>query len=472
MDIKPAELFPGSYRTYSKEIHGSVYPVGTTPSDIISNKVQPIDRIAETVEIELREPKGEILFQDGNLSLIAPKFTDLPVDGAYHLQVVDGTAETEKLGQVPILSQRSDARSLVRSEALAVLTEKTMFENDETGAVWMNNNWHTRPPVLPLQAPHEAQYSSQVVDIHAWKLTDPRNVFKPPSIHGMEGVLTDLTSTAESVTDVDIAKYKSDPMSRLNDENIPNMRKPQDFEDWRSHPWGLRDLSGRNQYKREELEFLKSIYGSDDFAQQWKNFKDIEIFRDENPPNGNFSETKDEVLWRYDGFRLVTQKTPLMDAREGIYLQLQVDPKMNVPWQNPTKTLEGYAIAIGLSRLLRDSTGAGEIGDVYIDINNNWGNPMLDKQVAMAKGVKGLNEGETIDHVKESFLHDASMKWHIQLEKIDAQWDIIPAPGLTGQHKDLSSGIISRIKEVIGDGENGVLKNWLYTNCRGKIFAG
>lgn len=470
MDSEPPErLFADSYRVYSRPIRGLVYPADTSPQDIILNKVQPIDQIAETVEIELRKPTGEILFRDGSLILIAPKFTDLPVDGAYHLQVVDSSFATEKLGQVPIMSEKASPKALLQSQTLAILAEQMMFTNDRTGVVWMNNNWHTRPPTLSIQAPYDEQYATQVVDLHGWKLTDPRNVFKPPSIHRMEGSSKQLDGEQASADGVD---YKSDPLSKIGDSSIPNMRKPEDFDGWRDHPWGLRDLSGRNKYKDEEIDLLKSIYQSKDFAQRWENVRGIELFKDENPPDGKFAPTNDEILWHYDGFRLVTQKTPLLDAKEGIYLQLQIDPKMNVPWQNVTKSLEGYAIGVGLSRLLRDSTGAGEIGDIYIDINNNWGNPMLDRQAAMAEnGVGGLREGETLAQVKDSFLHDASMKLHIQLEKFDAQWDIIPAPGLTGQHEDLSDSMIVRIKQLLGKGEDGVLKTWLYTNCRGKIFT-
>lgn len=401
---------------------------------------------------------------------------------------------------------------LLKSQALAILVEEFLYKSEKHDAVWMNNNWHTTVPALPLDAPIDAQYAYNVVDVHAWRNgANPKNVFRPPLIRGMEGIAdweegAEVTGDIKDVSPAEIDQNKHDPMTRV--ENVPILGKVVDQHPWRDQPTGLRDKSGRNKYTVAEVDSLRFLLQTEEFNRRWKAVKDVSLFETDKsdekyPPEKGDG---DAILWSYDGFRLITQKTPMLDSREGIYLQLQLSPKIGVPWDDGVKTLEGYAIVSGIIRFLKNSTSIGKIGDAYIDINNNWVKPLKDRQQAMAERVREINElvrenklspeegrneeekvkvvsdGRDINQAKTEFEEASSLKFHIQLEKEGATWDIIPAPGLTGHdtgnHQDIPEKVIAQIKQSLATGFKdgpyefeGSLKDWLFQFCRGKIFT-
>lgn len=421
---------------------------------------------------EYRKPEGKVLFQEGDIRIQAPKYTDFPTESGSHLQIVDQTITTDSLGETPLLSTKADPKAILRVSALGIAAEEMLV--GQTSNVWANFNLHSRPPITSKE-PIEAQYNPLTLDIHGRDIKDPRNWTRPPAIHGAWGVKAEVSSeeemqrTRESqdkkgsiipATAEEVEEHKSDPMKRVWGA-IPDPSNPQAFEDWRKHPTGMYDWeAGRREYNDAELNQLETIFNSQEFKAKIAEVKNAELFIEENPEKQSFDPLPDSdiVLWEFGGYQLVTQKTPLVDQAEGIHMVLKLRPESHNPWNNPKQTLEALAIGIGVSRLLRDTKALGEIGDVYLDFNANW-----------SMTGKGNLQDLPLDEIKRAIQKDTRTHLHIQLEKMEALWEIPPAPGTFTEHRLQSQEAIEEIIKVLNQDQNG-LKDWIFKNCRGRIF--
>lgn len=427
-------------------------------------------KVIEPYDVLLRECPGTLLSQVDNVLVLTPEITDFPVRAGDQIQVVDPTFKTKDIGESPILSEKAHPRELLKTIAVSIAVENQLF-NSQRDNVWCNLNIHSRPPISD-DAPDPAQYNPFVVDIHGRSIHDT-NWVRPPAIHGNWGVRSELAYESQAkidresiddsgnlipATSEEINLHKHDPMSRVGKE---------DFANWQNHPTGMYDWQGVRKYSMQDIEKLKQLFAQE-FDITIEKYKDIELFTEENPPDQDFGQSDIAPLWQFGGYQLVTEKVPLVDPKDGIHMVLKILPKPHAPWDNPKATLEALAIGIGVSRLLKDTKDImgndimGEIGDVYFDVNSNWGKPMMER--------KAGEQIETNDELKDIFYKDAGMHLHIQLEKMDARWEIPPAKGTFNNHQVQPPDVINEIRNILGDGKTGKLHKWLFDNCRGKIF--
>lgn len=417
---------------------------------------------------ELREPTGEVLAKEETIEVIAPKFTNFPVKSGFQIQVAEKGLETSHLGETPLLSEKADPKAILQVASLGILAEKAIVE--KTGNVWANFNFHSRPP-LKREEPIEAQYNSLTLDIHGRDINDQLNWTRPPVIHGSWGVRETslkeesqlLKETVDKKGDIEmpsteeIEKNKSDPATRVL---TANPTSSSDFEEWKDHSTGMYDWEGRREYEEDELKTLREIFSSPDFIKQVEGSKNIELFTEENPKPQVFEPNdSDMVLWEFGGYQLITQKVPLVDSQEGIHMVLKLRPEPHTPWENQRQALEAIAISIGVSRLLKNTQGLGEIGDVYLDMNANW---------SMTRKSK-LKETMSMEDVKAEIQKDTRAHLHIQLEKMTASWELPPAPGTFKENAPQSQETIEEIRSILNKDQVG-LKDWLFKNCKGKIF--
>ncbi len=442
-----------------------------TPYISVETNLKTSEQKTYNTFIELREPQGTQLFNKNGLEILAPSLTDFPVDSGKQLQIADRSITTAEIQETPLLSEKVDPKALLRVVAFGIKAEEMLVKM--TDNVWANLNFHSRAPISD-EAPHPAQYNSLTLDIHGRDARDFKNWTRPPAMHGIwnSGKIEDEDKAWEIVKDSfddkgeiipatkeEIQTYKQDPMKRVFTGLHPS--DPAEFTDWRSHPTGFYDWHGRRKYTTDEIDQLFKIYQGREFADMINKIQNISLFADENPQEAFFEENETDIeLWRFGGYQLVTQRTPLVDNKEGIHMVLKIRPEPHTPWDNVQQTLEAFAIGIGVARILKNTKGLGEIGDVYLDMNANW---------SMTKKGPFADEQLPLEELKFEIQRDTRAHLHIQLEKMQAQWEIPPAPGTFKNHQPPPLQTIEEIKKQLNDTEHG-LKKWILLNCRGRIF--
>ena len=69
----------------------------------------------------------------------------------------------------------------------------------------------------------------------------------------------------------------------------------------------------------------------------------------------------------------------------------------------------------------------------------------------------------TLPEIKEAIQKDTRAHLHVQLEKMDATWEIPPAPGTFTGNEVQPSVAINKMRAVLNDKEKGLLK-WISDN--------
>lgn len=419
-------------------------------------------------QIDLREPRGEVFLRNGSKELIAPASTDFPVSSGDHLQIVDRSIRSSDLRESPILSDKVDPKDILALVRLGIVAERKLV--DGTNNAWANLNLHSRPP-MTADSPVDAQYDSATLDIHGRNIDDASNWAMPPPIHGAWGAqsLEELARQPQPVDEKgrvipgstdDIEKYKHDPNRTILDQTSARVQRPDEFDGWKQESEGGYSWEGaRRKYAPAELAELRNTFGTSEFMAETTKLDDIELFSDPNPAPEHFEANEtDFVLWEFGGYQLVTQKTPLVDASEGIHMVLKLRPEPHTPWDNPKQTLEAYAIGLGVARLLKNTNALGDIGDAYLDMNANW---------SMGKKREAL-QGKSPEEIKQIIQQDTRAHLHIQLEKMTAAWEIPPAPGTFKENQPQSPESIEELRSVLNDPQKG-LRNWIMQNAVGKL---
>jgi len=444
-----------------------------------------VDGKNETGNIEFRIPHGEALKDSKGRRLIAPYNPDLPIESGFQLQLLDLYADTnQQLGQSPLLSDEVSPSRIVDLARIGIAAEE--FLVTKTDQAWANFNFHSRPPMNPV-ATEDAQYNQLTLDIHGRDISDERNWTRPPAVHGGWGLASDVFNADQARRDLewmtdhktDVAELRKieDEQKRWGQDIIPHPANPLDFAGWENHPSGYYFEGGRRQYTYKEMKHLKRIYKGREFERRIETLDALPLFQGEIVVNMDFHHSEhfpandtDLVLFEASfgerHFQVVTQKTPLVDRKDGIHMVVKLRPEPHTPWDHPTQTLEAVAIGIGLSRifqkekLLEDDghdgveyKSDGEIGDVYLDMNANWS--MTKKQA--------LLEDLTLPEIKEAIQKDTRAHLHVQLEKMDAKWEIPPAPGTFTGNEAQPSVAIDKMRTALNDKEKGLL-SWISDN--------
>ncbi len=434
-------------------------------------KIEGVKKPIKT-EIDLRKPKGEVLLKNGSRALIAPQSTDFPLSSGVQLQVVDQSIRAQDLREAPLLSDKVDPRSILALIRTGITAERTLVGKTDTA--WANLNLHSRPP-MSADSPIDAQYDPLTLDIHGRDIKDASNWAMPPPTHAgwgaesTDNIEVEFQKSRQSVdengkviaaTSEDIERYKHDPGRKVLDQASARVQRREEYEGWRENPEGKYKWdTGRRKYTADELVRLRSVFGTSEFLAETTKLDNIDLFPDPNPPAEHFEPNEtDMVLWEFGGFQLVTQKTPLVDADEGMHMVLKLLPESHAPWDNPQQALEAYAIGLGIIRLLKNTRALGDIGDAYLDMNANW---------SMTRKREELS-GKSSDEIKQAIQRDTKTHLHIQLEKMTAAWEIPPAPGTFKENRPQSKEAIEEIKGILNNPDTG-LQSWILQNCAGKL---
>lgn len=463
------------YKSERVPIKITTYPAGTSPAAV--DKTGPVGIRQQAVEIDFHNSPGERLYGNGTTVLQVPRFTDSPITNGIQLQVVDRSDLNSKgegeMRTAPLF--KANPKNILKDVAVATIAEKYLV--GRTYMAWANLNLHTRPPVN-VAAQHDVQYDPLVVDIHGRDIWDPYNWAKPPQMHGVFGSKeldrksdwkefkgsVDKNGKPIPATQEEVKAFKA---SQIKDQQPGITSNPRDFDGWETHRTGKYQTEGERTTPEATVNRLKEIFGTEMPAGttlidgELADLKELELFKENDPEQRVFEENDTDIeLWRFGGMQLVTQRNPLVPPKEGIHMVLKLRPEPHTPWENMTQNLEAWAVGIGVARLLRETKSMGEIGDAYLDMNANWS--MVNK--------KGLTDEMPLDDLKKEIQKGTRAHLHIQLEKMGASWEIPPAPGTFPGHKLQPQEVIDEIRTILGK-ENGGLKDWLLTNCRGKILT-
>lgn len=471
-ELKPSKLSSNEYITVPKHF---------TASDAETHDVT----LNRESFIQLREPRGERLRASKGRVLIAPYHPDLPLESGIQLQLIDHAENNLALGQSPLLSPLVSPSRIIDLARMGIVVEEQLVT--KTDQVWANFNFHSRPPIHD-DAPHEAQYNPLTLDIHGRDIRDEKNWTRPPATHGGWGV-TGLTYENEAKNDLlwlemnqpDIETLRSiEEEQRRFFGDIPlHPASPEAFQNWMQHPSGFYQAEGRRNYTYKEMTQLKHLYGYKNVRidRQIEKIDALKLFSDDIQTNPDMHHSEifpandtDMVLFECAvgerAYQVVTQKVPLVDRDQGIHMVVKIRPEPHTIWDDPTATLEALGIGIGLTRLfqasgvLKDHQSDGEIGDVYFDFNANWS---MTKKRDLIANVKPHELMKKLPLIKEAIQRDTRAHLHVQLEKMNAHWEVPPAPGTFAFHKPQTNEAIAQIRSILGDETEG-LATWLRTN--------
>jgi hypothetical protein len=451
--------------------------------------------------VEYANPIGdklaELRFPNQVIEVLLPKIPDMPLNTGMQVQIVDRTLNVANLNELPLLSEGLDLNKYLRLEAVAAMVAQKIFESSKE-PVWININTQTSPLVTPETPGESRPYHCLTVDIHIRHLPKYEEMFdfhgeirpeivvddlgalvmgpdaflEPPPLTGYfgipsaeAGVRMDLAAGNEPATIEEIRQYAKDPA----DEALQLMLRLDSIRTgishWKNSPTGTTPFFGRRIYEPTEISEIRQIFAQWDIQKEaFDKLESTSLFSDEaiNHPPYPAEWTHDIELWRSGKadaagrYRIVTQKNPLVDPKDGMHFVVELSPETHTAWENLEVYLSMRAISIGMLRILNRndlviSTEGGQsqrhfiLNNAFAYINGNWNF----KDIAQIWG-----DNPSKAELRKRLMDRARTHMHIIVSDTDPETP--PMRGTFKDHRKLNDKIIATLKTMLNDPKNGL----------------